>query len=177
MSDTIGKEAFKKLTPSILSNMGVGLANKMPEVLEAITPLLAKKEIMISNISKELLPVLGNATSKFIDYLKEANGIAVQLELNNYELISNVIFENPNMSFDEKKELVLILKDENRKDKNQRNKFLLGLFGILGAVGSAFAVGPKFIDKHYDYKKTKKIQEEKTKRIETLMPWSKKNKD
>lgn len=171
MCDMIERETFKKLAPSILKNMGGEFVNKVPKVIEAITPLLAKKEIMISKISKELFPVLGNTTSKFIDYLKEANGIAVQLEINNYELISNVIFNNPDMSFEGKKELILILKGENRKDKSQRNKFLLGVLGILGAVGSVFAVGPTFINKHYDYKKTEKIQEEKSNRFKTLIPW------
>jgi len=153
MNDVIEKKALKKLTPQILKRMGNQFVDKVPDAMNALAPVLAKKEIMITEVAKALAPVLCNVTGDFIDYLKESNRLAVQLNIKNYDLVSNVIFNNPDMSFEEKKVTIILLKEQDRQDKNQNNKFKLTALGILATVVGVLKLGPTYIEKRYDFKK------------------------
>lgn len=129
MNEFILKENLDALVKPTLKNMGENLIKKAPEVIKGLALISAKKEIAYIEISKAVAPVLNTFTDKFINYLKEANELATKAEMKNYDLITEVIRQHPEASFEEK---VMLIKDNSDKKYNLWNNALSALVKVAG---------------------------------------------
>ena len=142
MNEVILKENLDALVKPTLKNMGEELIKKAPEVVNAISLISAKREIALIEISKAVAPVLLTFTDKFISYLKEANELAIRTEIKNYDLITEVIRQNPEASFEAKAKLI---KDYSDKKYNFLNKIVSSVVKIAG-LAAVTVLGSKAVE-------------------------------
>lgn len=156
MEEKISEALVNKATPVILGKMGSGFLQKSPEIIQALTPVLARKEAMVIKVAEAVAPFLGSATDRFMRYLQEVNELAIQTKKSDYEFIATIIC-NDSMTFEQKKDMVVTAKEEIRKDKKQKYDFWKSITKIGGtvavAMGAVLITIPKFLEIHYDYKK------------------------
>ena len=162
MEEKITGALVNKAMPVILAKMGSGFLQKSLEIIQALTPVLARKEAMVIKVAEAVAPFLGSATDRFIQYLQEANKLAIQTKDKEYEFITQVLC-NDKMTFEQKIATVQKMKEESRKDKAQKHgiiKYIGNVALIAVGIVSAAVLGDKYID----LKKTETIEKGKADR-------------
>lgn len=166
MNEIILKENLNALVKPTLKSMGGELIKKAPEVVNALALISARKEIALIEISKAVAPVLLTFTDKFISYLKEANELAIRTEIKNYDLITEVIKQHPEASFEEKAKLIKAYSD---KKYNFLNKIVSSVVKIAG-LAVVTVLGSKAIEELSACKQTEIKEDGKNART----PWANK---